>query len=544
MSIDCDCAAIGHEPRREGNTPARASASPLSLTLSPKRIASKSSGNAARMARCLRWKEDKSGRWALLRLPVVLSTLAVLAGTAAAQEPASGNDAAGERPNIVVIIADDLGYGETGMMGNPEIPTPEIDALAADGVRCTAGYVTASFCSSSRAGLMTGRYQSRFGYDINPTGRRNLHPEAGLPESETTFVKQLADAGYATGLVGKWHLGTADRKHPTARGFDHFYGFLHEGHYYVPGPPYENVLTMIRDTSLPAGERRREGDVIRGHYTRMDEPAYDDHNPLLRGREEIVEPDYLTDAISDEAVGFIDDHADDPFCLVVSYNAVHSPMQARKDDLEQLRWIDDVQRRIFAGMLVALDRGVGKVRAALDRQGLTGETMVVFISDNGGPTKELTSSNAPLRDGKGSVYEGGLRVPMVWSMPRRLPTGRDEKRPVLSLDIAATALELAGLEADPAMDGKSILGWFDRGKDESLHEDIYWRMAGGKSAFRSGNWKIVRPKRRQPIELYHLASDPGEKRDLASDHPEKLKELINKWSAMDAQMAEPIRLKK
>lgn len=462
-------------------------------------------------------------------------------------------DAAAEaavRANVVIIIADDLGYGETGMMGNHEIPTPNIDRLAADGVRCTAGYVTASYCSPSRAGIITGRYQSRFGYDINPTGERNLLPEAGLPDGETTFVARMAEAGYTTGLVGKWHLGASAAKHPLARGFEHFYGFLHEGHYYVPGPPYRNVLTMIRDTSLPKGDRERSGNLIRGNYTPISEPAYDAGNPMLRGEEEIVEHEYLTDAISDEAVKFIKNNAEAPFLLVVSYNAVHSPMQARKDDLESLKRIDDIQRRIFAGMLVALDRGVGVVRKALSENGLTRRTLVVFVSDNGGPTAELTSSNEPLRGGKGSLYEGGIRVPMVWTMPDRLPAGRTESRPVLSLDIAATALDLAGLgEAarqapGVAADGVSLFDWIDDGSREHPHQDLFWRMPNGKMAFRSGNWKIVRPGDDAPVELYHLASDLSEQRNLAAEHPERLGELIQKWKSMNQQMAEPIRLGK
>lgn len=455
---------------------------------------------------------------------------------------AQSNAGQSSRSNVVVIIADDLGYGETGMMGNAEIPTPAIDQLAADGLRCTAGYVTASYCSPSRAGMMTGRYQSRFGYDINPTGQRNLLPQAGLPEDQTTFAKQMQEAGYATGLVGKWHLGAAESKHPTSRGFDTFYGFLHEGHFYVPGPPYENVLTMIRDTSLAKGSRQRDGDVIRGNYARINEPPYDADNPMLRGTEEIVENDYLTDAITDQAVEFINQHAEDPFLLVVSYNAVHSPMQARQDDLESLRRIRDDQRRIFAGMLVALDRGVGRVREAIVDHSLARRTLIVFISDNGGPTEELTSSNAPLRGGKGSLYEGGIRVPMVWAMPGRLPAGRVEDRPVLSLDIAATALDLAGLPADEKADGRSLFDWIDDPRRDDPHSQLFWRMPRGKIAMRSGNWKIVRPARSEPIELYHLASDPGETRNLADDQPDKLGELINRWRAMNTNMAEPIEL--
>lgn len=464
--------------------------------------------------------------------------------SAASQE---GVDAAGAtvgepRPNIVCVIADDLGYGETGMMGNPEIPTPNIDRLAADGIRCTAGYVTSSYCSPSRAGLFTGRYQSRFGYDINPTGKRNLYPEAGLPDSETTFVQRLAEAGYQTGLVGKWHLGGVASKHPLRRGFQSFFGFLHEGHFYVPGPPYQNVLTMIRDTSLREGQRVREGDLIRGNYTPMSEPDYDGDNPLMRGEEVIVEPDYLTDAITDEAVSFIQQHAADPFCLVVAYNAVHSPMQASKEDLQSLRRIKDVQRRIFAGMLVALDRGVGRIREALADQDLTRRTLVVFLSDNGGPTQELTSSNAPLRGGKGSLYEGGVRVPMVWSYPGKLPAGVEEPRTVLSLDIAATALDLAGIEEQDGLDGRSLMTWIDDPLGESPHQTVYWRMPGGKFALRNGNWKIVSPGGNSPIELYHLAGDVEESRNLISEHPEKMKQLINLWNSIDAEMGEPIQL--
>jgi arylsulfatase B len=442
----------------------------------------------------------------------------------------------------VVIIADDLGYGETGMMGNDEIPTEAIDDLAADGLRCTAGYVTASYCSPSRAAIMTGRYQARFGYDFNPTGKKNLLPEAGLPEQEATFAKRMSEAGYATGLIGKWHLGASPAKHPLRRGFDHFYGFLHEGHYYVPGPPYQDVLTMVRDSSLKVGARERTGDLIRGNYARMSEPAYDADNPILQGRKEVVEKDYLTDAITDRAVRFIEQHQDKKFLLVVSYNAVHSPMQAIKKDLKTVRRIRDLQRRIFAGMLLALDRGVGRVREAIDAHGLSRKTLIVFVSDNGGPTEELTSSNLPLRGGKGSLYEGGIRVPMVWCLPGRLPAGSVEERPVLSLDIAATALDLAGLPPADGADGRSLFQWIDDPSRADPHENLFWRMPGGKMAFRAGNWKIVRPQRDAPIELYHLASDIGERRNLAGEQPEKLGELIGKWKAMNNQMADPIEL--
>ncbi|TWU67707.1 Arylsulfatase [Crateriforma conspicua] len=449
----------------------------------------------------------------------------------------------GERPNFVILIADDLGYGETGMMGRDDVPTPAIDALAADGVRCTSAYVTSSYCAPSRAGFMTGRYQSRFGADDNPTGKRNLSPEAGIPESETTFIKRLDDAGYRTALVGKWHCGTAPQRIPTRRGFDQFFGFLHEGHYYVPGPPYNDVLTMIRDKSLQQGTRTRTGDLIRGNYAPINEPPYDADNPLLisdeSGKLNPVDVDvYLTDAITQQATKFIAQPSQDPFCLVVAYNAVHSPMQALLEDLSHLSRIEDVQRRIFAGMLIALDRSVGQIRQSLRDAGVDEQTMIVFLSDNGGPTKELTSSNGPLRDGKGSVYEGGLRVPMVWTYPGTFPAGRVEPRTVVSLDVAATALDLAGLEVPADMDGRSLAQWFNDPLAKTPHHELFWRMPRGKAAFRKGDWKIVRPKAGEPFELYHLRADVAESKNLASQYPDVMKDLVNGWLATDSMMPE------
>lgn len=452
----------------------------------------------------------------------------------------------GDAPNIVVIIADDLGYGEIGITSGMSIPTPAIDALAASGVTCRSGYVTSSYCSPSRAGILTGRYQSRFGYDINPTGPRNLHPKAGVPVSEVMFVQRLADAGYATGLFGKWHLGTADVFHPIRRGFDSFYGFLHEGHYYVPGPPYANVLTMVRDRSLPEGQRRRAGNLIRGNYAPINEPAYDDDNPLLQSRGgelfQVQESRYLTDAITDEAVAFLSVPREKPVCVVVAYNAVHSPMQAKLDRVSEYSSIKDPQRRIFAGMLASLDRGVGRLCAAIDAMKSTEPTLVVFLSDNGGPTRELTSSNLPLRGEKGSLYEGGVRIPMIWSMPGRLPEGFVDDRVTLSLDIAATALDLAGVAPPSDADGKSVMGWMPDPDAASPHSTVYWRMPGGKAALRQGDWKLVRPRNRQSFELYHLVKDIGETNDLASEMVIRRDDMIERYQQLDAAMSRPIQL--
>ncbi|MEM6980072.1 MAG: sulfatase-like hydrolase/transferase [Planctomycetota bacterium] len=469
---------------------------------------------------------------------------------------AATTPATDHRPNIVVIIADDLGYGETEAMGNTQIPTPAIQSLARDGVTCMSGYVTSSYCSPSRAGLMAGRYQSRFGYDHNPTGKRNLIPEAGLPESEMLFPAILAEAGYDTGLFGKWHLGTTDGKQPIDRGFDRFYGFLHEGHFYVPPSDdvsagrrtmYSGVLTMVRDRSIKSGQRRRDGNLIRGNYAPVSEPAYDVDNPLLRNDSnrsliEINEPRYLTDAITDEAVEFMASARERPYLAVISYNAVHSPMQSKLAVASQFKTIEDIQRRIFAGMLMSLDEGVGRI-TKVARQFDKRETLIVFISDNGGPTRELTSRNTPLRGEKGSLYEGGVRVPMIWSMPGRLPSGKRDHRVTLSLDIAATALELAGIPRPATFDGHSIIGWMSDDNASSPHQDVFWRMPRGKAALRSGRYKLVRPRKQALFELYDLELDLTESTDIALREPDLLGRLVERWQRFNSQMAPPIDLR-
>lgn len=473
-----------------------------------------------------------------------MKTFALIASIAVTSCTAALSADAPTKPNIVFIIADDLGYGETGMQGNRQIPTPGIDALAASGVRCTCGYVTSSFCSPSRAGMMTGRFQSRFGYDVNPVGELNQLEAAGLPETETTFVSQLQAAGYRTGLVGKWHLGAAEAKRPTKRGFDTFFGFLHEGHYYVPGPPYENVQTMIRTRSLPEGEFKQEGNLFTGNYTGRDEPGYDEDNPVMRGDKAVKESAYLTDAITENAVSFIEDTADQPFALVVAYNAVHSPMQGLLSDIENVHGVESPQRRIFASMLIALDRGVAKIHNAIKNRDVLNNTLIVFLSDNGGPTQELTSSNAPLRGGKGDLYEGGVRVPMVWSMPGTIPAGIIETRPVLSIDVAATSLAIADVQSETPLDGVNVIPYLNQQDRKSIHPRIYWRMGQGKTALRENDWKIVRPGAGKAFELYHLAGDASETQDLANAEPAKLRELVHAWLAMDSEMAEPIKLLK
>ena len=391
------------------------------------------------------------------------------------------------RPNIVVLLADDLGYGELSCQGNPEIPTPHIDAIAANGVRFTDGYVAGPNCSPSRAGLLSGRIPTRFGYEFNPVGARNEDPNIGLPVTEITIAETLQNAGYTTGLIGKWHQGGTAKYHPLRHAFDEFFGFLHEGHYFVP-PPYEGVTTMLRRESLPDGREGRwvgEKGLIYSTHMGYNEPDYDADNPIMRGGQPIVEPEYLTDALTREAVDFIDRHDDKPFFLYLAYNAVHSPLQGADAYMEKFSHIEDIHRRIFAAMLGNLDDSVGAVMAQLRKSGLEENTLVFFLSDNGGPTRELTSSNEPLRGEKSSMYEGGLRVPFMVQWKGTLPAGQVYNKPVSSLDIYATAAANSGVKAPDNIEGVDLVPYLTGKNSGNPHETLFWRQ-GGRAGLRHG----------------------------------------------------------
>jgi arylsulfatase B len=447
-----------------------------------------------------------------------------------------------QSPNIVLLLADDLGYGELSCQGNPQIPTPHIDSIAADGVRFTSGYVTAPNCSPSRAGLLTGRIQTRFGYEFNPIGAGNEDPLAGLPREEQTLAELLHRAGYTTGLFGKWHLGGTAPYQPLRRGFDEFFGFLHEGHFFVP-PPWRGTTTMLRRRTLPGGgEGRWVGDhLIYSTHMGHDEPPYDADNPILRGGQPVVETEYLTDALTREALDFIDRHSDKPFFVYLAYNAVHSPLQGADEYMERFSHIEDVHRRIFAAMLANLDHNIGRVLTRLDDHGLAENTLVFFLSDNGGPTRELTSSNRPLRGEKGQMYEGGLRVPFMVRWPARIPSGAIYDEPVVSLDIFATVAAAANAPTSPSVDGVDLLPYITGRRTGTPHKTLYWRQ-GPKTALRMGDWKLVQMQRNRDNakwELYNLADDVGETRNLATSEAQKVAELKALWQSYDDQMVKP-----
>lgn len=409
---------------------------------------------------------------------------------------------AAAKPNLLWIVADDMGYADLGVQGSPDVRSPRIDSLARDGARFTQGYVSTPSCSPCRAGLLTGRYQQRFGYEFNPIRPQHGGAGQGLPLDQITIAQRLKTAGYSTGCIGKWHQGEEEQFHPQSRGFDEFFGFLWGGHdYFVSNDP--------------------------------------EKGPVLRGRRPVELTGYMTDVFGDEACRFIEQHADKPFFLYLAFNAPHAPMQAPPETIARYAHVADERRRIYLAMVEHQDAAVGRVLDTLGKLKLDQNTLVFFLSDNGGATTKFSpngASNFPLRGSKGDTWEGGIRVPMLLRAPGILKPGSVYTQPVISLDITATALAAAGVSSVATIDGVDLLPYLKGDKSEPPHPQLFWRY-GKQMAIRSGDWKLLRPSR-GPKEfediavdpmLFNLAADIGEQHDLAAQHPEKVKELQSAW---------------
>ncbi len=407
------------------------------------------------------------------------------------------------KPNILLVLADDLGYADLGIQGCKDIPTPNLDALAGEGVRCTNGYVSCPVCSPTRAGLMTGRYQQRFGHWYNPGPPAVADANFGLPLSEITLADILKQAGYATGLVGKWHLGYTPEFRPMKRGFDEFFGFHGGSHSYVDAKAEPN-------------------------------------NPILRGTEEVDEKEYLTHAFTREAVSFIQRNKENPFFLYLSYNAVHGPLQAPPEYVDRFKDIKDSKRRIHAAQVSALDDGVGKVLAALKDANLDQDTLVFFLSDNGGPAQGTAADNTPLSGVKGNVWEGGIRVPFFIRYPRRIPANMVYHKPVISLDIVATCAAAAHgtLPQDRVMDGVDLIPFLTGPKKDTPHDMLFWAFTSGR-AVRRGPWKLVIEKNAEPA-LYNLDQDIGEQKNVAGENGSILESLQQALNAWEKELAPPL----
>ncbi len=407
-----------------------------------------------------------------------------------------------ERPNVVVIVADDLGYSDVGVQGNKDVPTPHIDSIAGNGLRFTSGYVSCPVCSPTRAGLMTGRYQQRFGHEFNPGP---LAPQNfGLPLTEKTIGDRMKALGYTTGWIGKSHLGNREDYLPQKRGFDQFFGFLGGAHDYF---------------AVGAG-----------------------NNALVRGDKSLEKSDgYLTETLASEACAFIESNKTKPFLLYLPFNAVHMPAQAPEKYYGRVREGLAPSRRTYCAMIAALDDGVGAVLGKLRETKLEENTLVFFISDNGGSNARDTSTNGALRAKKGSVYDGGVRVVWMMQWKGHVPAGVTDDRPVIALDIYPTAVAAAGGEIKPdwKLDGVNLLPFVTGGNKAAPHEALYWRF-GAQGAIRQGGWKLVKPSATEDWQLYHLARDIGEQTNLVAQESDRAKSLQTLWEKWNGELAKPM----
>lgn len=437
--------------------------------------------------------------------PILTALLWLLGPLALAQSTTA------KPPNIILLFADDAGYADFGFQGSQEMKTPHLDQLAQQGVRFTQAYVTAAVCGPSRAGLLTGKYQQRFGFEENNVpGYMSASgldgADMGLPLDQRTMADYLKELGYRTALFGKWHQGGRDEYHPTFRGFDEFYGF-------------------------------RGG--ARNYYDYQNE-GHDPQNRMERGFGRYEEPDgYLTDVLAEEATAFMERNQNRPFFIFLSFNAVHNPMQATAEDLQQVAGLSG-KRRQLAAMTIALDRACGKILAQLDTLGLTENTMVVFTNDNGGPSDANDSVNDPLSGTKANHLEGGIRVPFLLRWPGKVQSGEVYPYPISTLDLLPTFVQAGGgkVTAIEGLDGVDLLPYLQGKIEDRPHATLYWKKET-RAAIRDGDWKLIRfPDR--PAELYNLAEDIAETSDLAMLHPDKVRGLFKKLFEWEMQLERPL----
>lgn len=460
----------------------------------------------------------------------LLSGIAVAAGL-------TGLSSASEerKPNVIVILTDDWGYGDLGVFGNlADVKTPNLDRLAKDGVLFTDGYVTAPQCAPSRAGLMTGRYQQRYGFDTIP--------DCPLPLEEKTLADRLKIAGYVTGMVGKWHL---DPNHLS----------LKWARKYKPEAIKGNTVQLTHKDILTYAPQERGFDWF---YCGEMSPYWCNYdlqgNALSSSGETVKSSEFRVDVQTEAGLAFIKKNSETPFFLYLSYFSPHVPLEATETYLKRFSGDMPERRRTARAMMAAVDDGVGQIMDLLDQKGLKGNTLIVFTSDNGAPLGAQTprvmddvlpvgkagpiwdgSRNDPLRGEKGMLAEGGMRVPFIMSWPDCLPQGTVYKKPVISLDIAATANAIAGLPHDPAFDGVNLLPYLTGESTAAPHDDLYWKF-WNQAAIRSGDWKFIRSG--QNIEmLFNMQTDKEETRDVISQYPEIAQELKKKLSNWADQMA-------
>lgn len=455
-------------------------------------------------------------------------------------------------PNVVVIVADDLGYNDLtfagGGVAGGAVPTPNIDSIAQQGVEFRNGYAGNGTCAPSRAAIMTGRFPTRFGFEFTPAPkpfmrliaylqRDALHPpiyhadrekdvppvsQLGIPANEITMPQLLRSRGYRTLMLGKWHLGEAPGMRPNERGFDEFLGFLPGASMFLPkGDP--RVVDSMQDfdpidpflwANLPF--------AVRKDFGRRFQPNA-----------------YMTDYLAAEAVKAIEANRNRPFFLYLAFNAPHTPLQAAKGDYDALAQIEDHALRVYAGMIRALDRGVGQVLKALRDNGLEQNTLVVFTSDNGGANYiGLPDINKPYRGWKLTFFEGGVHTPFFAKWPAKLAAGTKVDTPVGHVDVFATAATAAGaaLPSDRVIDGRDLVAI---AKGTPAERPLFWR-SGHYRGVLAGGWKLQVAERPEKTWLFDLTTDPTERHDLVASRPDKVKELTAILEKLQSEMVPPI----
>ena len=403
-------------------------------------------------------------------------------------------------PNILILLADDLGWADLGFQGSKEIQSPNLNRLAAQSVRFTDGHVTASVCSPSRAGLITGRYQQRFGHEANTPPN-----DQGMDLGQVTMADALKNLGYRTGIIGKWHLGNGDQFYPSQRGFDYFYGLREGSRSYFYKPDRED-----RPTSNKRIEQNGETVAFDG---------------------------YLTDVLGQQATEFIAEPTERPFFLFLSFTAPHGPMHATDADLRRFAHIEDKKRRTYVAMVWAMDRAIGQVLDRLEQTGQADNTIVWFLSDNGGATNN-GSINQPLAGHKGIKFEGGIRVPFLVRWPEKLGGGQVYDEMVSSMDIFATSLAAAGGDLDSAnLDGVDLTPYLAGDKRGKPHQELYWHKLWF-SAMRDGDWKLIYVKD-YGYALYDLSVDPNESTDLSKQNPQRVDSMGQRLDSWKEKMETP-----
>ncbi|QDS98495.1 sulfatase-like hydrolase/transferase [Adhaeretor mobilis] len=430
------------------------------------------------------------------------------------------------RPNIIVIMCDDLGYSDVGFNGATDIVTPNLDSLAKQGTVFSSAYAAHPFCGPSRMGLMTGRYPHEFGapFNLPESGKGNEeYYRQGVDVGETLISTVLQEAGYFTGAIGKWHMGTEPEYHPNSRGFDDYYGFLGGGHKYFP-----KQYKPIYERQLKAGVQS----------------VWDYLTPLEHNGKEVDETEYITDALSREAVRFVDEASqkEQPFFLYLSYNAPHTPLEAKQEDMEVFPNIQDEKRKTYAAMVYAVDRGVGELIEALKSTKQLNDTLLVFLSDNGGQLHS-GATNRPLKGSKGDTYEGGFRVPLFFHWPGRVATGKRYDHPVTTLDFYPTFANLANASIPEGkdLDGTDIWEDFQAGRSARPGKSILaLRHRNGFSdvAVRRDQWKACRAYN-QKWKLHNLDEDISEQHDLSNKQPGLMKSLVAEAEAWSKSHTPP-----